>query len=228
MKENLENEKNTRSPWPRILGISAILLVILVVLGAWWVRHNLYAGPFGVTKLSEREQKVLDAKIDRLERSAFATGRVLKPEEGADAGRLEPERYREDPEKREIRITEKELNSLIARDGEMARRMAVDLSDDTVSLKLLVPLEEDFPLFGGKTIRLHCGVTFRQEGPRPVVALQGVSIGGIPVPNAWLGSLKNVDLVQEFGGQLGFWSAFSEGVEDVKVSEGALFIRLKE
>ncbi len=201
-------EKNDKSPsrWPRILGIFAILLIVLGLLGAWWVRHNLYAQPFHATELSEKEQKALDDKLSR----------------------LTPERYTEDPEKREIRITEKELNYLIAKDAEQARRIAVDLSDDTVSVKLIVPVDEDFPVFGGKTLRLNCGVTFRQEGSKPVVALQGVSVGGVPIPNAWLGNLKNVDLVQELGDQPGFWKIFSEGVETVKVSEGSLFIKLKE
>ena len=230
MEETVEEGKKVRSRWSRILGITAILLVVLGLLGAWWVKHNLYAGPFLVTKLSDPERKVLDAKIDRLEQSALGSGGTFsgKPDEKKDEDSLEPERYREDPEKREIRITEKELNFLIAKDEERARRVAVDLSDDTVSVKLRIPLQEDFPLFGGKTLRLHCGVTLRQEGAKPVVALQGVSVGGVPIPNAWLGNLKNIDLVREFGDQRGFWRAFSDGVESVTVSDGALFIKLKE
>ena len=230
MEEAVQNGREVRSRWPRILGIIATLLVVLGLLGFWWVKHNLYAGPFRVTKLSEKEQKVLDEKIDRLEQSALESGRTFsgKTDEKKDEGRLEPERYREDPEKREIRISEKELNFLIAKDEETARRVAVDLSDDTVSVKLRIPLEEDFPIFGGKTLRLNCGVTLRQEGPKPVVALQGVSIGGVPIPNAWLGNLKNIDLVREFGDQRGFWKAFSDGVESVTVSDGALSIKLKE
>jgi hypothetical protein len=53
-------------------------------------------------------------------------------------------------------------------------------------------------------------------------------MGGVPIPNAWLGNIKNVDLVREFGGQGGFWDLFSEGVEDLRISEGSLTIRLKE
>ena len=142
--------------------------------------------------------------------------------------RLEPERYTEDPAKREIRITEKELNALIAKDEETARRVAIDLSDDMISLKLVIPVDNDFPILGGKTLRLSFGVTLRHEAGKPVVVLRGVSIGGIPIPNAWLGNIKNIDLVKEFGSQRGFWSAFSEGVEGIKVSDGALFIKLKE
>ncbi len=68
----------------------------------------------------------------------------------------------------------------------------------------------------------------RHEAGKPVVVLRGVSIGGIPIPNAWLGNLKNIDLVQEFGGQRGFWDAFSKSVGNIKVSDGSLYIKLKE
>jgi hypothetical protein len=51
---------------------------------------------------------------------------------------------------------------------------------------------------------------------------------GIPIPNAWLGGLKNIDLISEFGDRNGFWSAFADGVEDIRVEEGQLKIQLKE
>lgn len=53
-------------------------------------------------------------------------------------------------------------------------------------------------------------------------------IMGIPVPNAWLGGIKNIDLVEKFGTKEGFWRTFSDGVEDIKVKEGFLQIKLKE
>jgi hypothetical protein len=63
---------------------------------------------------------------------------------------------------------------------------------------------------------------------RPVIALKGLSLGGIPLPNAWLGNLKNKDLVKEFGAEDGFWKLLSDGVADVKVQAGHILIKLKE
>jgi hypothetical protein len=51
---------------------------------------------------------------------------------------------------------------------------------------------------------------------------------GIPVPNAWLGGIKNIDLVDKFGTEKGFWKTLSDGVEDIKVEKGLLKIKLKE
>jgi hypothetical protein len=57
---------------------------------------------------------------------------------------------------------------------------------------------------GGRTIRIDAGLELAFENNRPVVALRSVSVMGVPVPNAWLENLKNVDLVQQFGGDRGF------------------------
>lgn len=214
----------------RILGISAAVCIVLTVLGVWWIRYNLYASPFTPTFLNEHEQRVLNEKLEHLDRGARgqSPSPAMKTDDRTGNGFLEPEPYTEDASKREIRISERELNSIIARDEEKARQVAVDLSGDMVSVKLLIPLDRDFPVLGGKTIRLNCGITLRHEAGRPVVALRGVSLGGVPLPNAWLGGLKNVDLVREFGGQDGFWDTFSQGIEDIRVSDGYLYIKLKE
>ncbi len=46
---------------------------------------------------------------------------------------------------------------------------------------------------------------------------------GMPIPNAWLGNLKNVDLIAEFGGTGGVWKAFADGVEALEFSTVAWF-----
>jgi len=224
------DKNQTKSKWPRILGIIALFSIAVITVSVWWIKHNLYANPFNPTKLNEREQQVLNTKLERLEQSFQKQGKFsgTRTDEEMTKERLEPEDYTEDPARREIRISEKELNALIAKDEKAARQIAINLSDDMISLKLIIPVDKDIPFLGGKTLRLSCGVTLRHEAGKPVVALRGVSIGGIPIPNAWLGNLKNVDLVHEFNGQHGFWGTLSKGVEDIKVSNGSLSIKLRE
>jgi len=60
------------------------------------------------------------------------------------------------------------------------------------------------------------------------VVLRGISLWGVPIPNSWLGGIKNVDLVKEFGGDSGFWKGFAEGIEYIRVKNGILAIQLKE
>jgi hypothetical protein len=61
-----------------------------------------------------------------------------------------------------------------------------------------------------------------------VVILRGISVMGVPLPNAWLGGLKNIDLIQEFGSDPGFWRALAEGVASIQVRDGSLLVVLKE
>jgi hypothetical protein len=71
------------------------------------------------------------------------------------------------------------------------------------------------------------GLTVSYEESDPIIALKGVSLGGIPLPNAWLGDLKNVNLLEQFGTDDGFWKIFSAGVRTIRIRQGHLLIRLK-
>jgi hypothetical protein len=92
----------------------------------------------------------------------------------------------------------------------------------------LVPVDEDFPILGGQVIKVRAGLELSYKAGKPIVVVRGVSIMGVPIPNAWLGGIKNIDLVREFSAEEGFWKAFADGVEDVRVEEGHLQIKLKE
>ena len=211
-----------------ILGIALITLIIICLLVVGWVKFNIYASQFIPTKLNQKEQKVLDTKLEKIEESSEEDYFSKKRKKQDRAAPLEPEEYSEAGARREISLTEKELNSLIANDPEIARMVAFDLSENLVSLKLVVPMDEDIIILGGKTLRLKMGLNLGYEGSQLVVALKGVSLGGIPIPNAWLGNIKNRNLVEEFGGEGGFWDLFAAGVQDIKVHDGHIRIRLKE
>ena len=221
--------KKSRFGWRHVLGIAFIAIIVTALILAWWVKQNIYASQFEPTRLSAQEQQVLDSKLARLEESAVKEKRYVKKAKPYQPSMsLEPEPYSEDDAKREISLSEKELNALIAKDPETAKRVAIDLADDLVSVKLLVPVDEDFPILGGKTLRLFFGVTLSYGKNRPIVAIRGVSLGGVPLPSAWWGDIKNKNLVEEFGSEGGFWDQFSKGVEDIKIREGHLRIKLKE
>lgn len=201
-----------------------VLVTMLITIGVtvWIVRTFVFPGEFKPVELDAREQQVLDQKLDRLE--SFGAART-PPRDDFD---MTPEPYTEENATREIFFTEKELNGLIASETELATRVAIDLADDLASAKVLIPVDPDFPVLGGKTLRVNAGVELAYDLGRPIVVLRGVSIMGVPVPNAWLGNLKNVDLVQQFGGDSGFWKAFADGVEFIRVEDGELLIKLKE
>ncbi len=220
--------RKSRFGWIHILGIATAVIFVSALITAWWVKHNIYASQFKPTRLNVKEQKVLESKLARLEASAQKSGGQALPKYAEPQAALEPERYTEEGAKREINLTEKELNALIANQPEIAQRVAIDLSDNLVSVKLVVPVDDEVLFLGGKTLRLSLGVALSYQAGQPVVALQGVTLGGIPLPNAWLGGVKYKNLVNEFGTEGGFWKLFSDGVEDPQVRDGRIHIRLKE
>jgi hypothetical protein len=206
-----------------------VLATILVTMAVtyWVVRTYIYAKDFKPVELSSSEQQLLHQKLRTL---GFDPGADPQPSADKDTDQewLRPERYSEAGAKREVRFSERELNAMVARNPDLARKLAVDLANDLVSARILVPVDPDFPLLGGKTLRVSTGVEAAFRNGRPIVVLKGVSIMGIPIPNAWLGGLKNIDLISEFGDRQGFWQNFAAGVDDIQVQEGYLRVKLKE
>jgi hypothetical protein len=196
----------------------------LLIIKSW-----LFPSPFEPVVLSKSEEQQLERKLDRLER--VGGGQRTAPErtiERPTAEDLRPEPYSEEGASREIRLNEREINGMIGQNPDLATRMVVDLSENLVSVKLLIPVDPDFPIMGGKILKVRAGAELAFRNERPVVILRGISVMGVPLPNAWLGGLKNIDLIQEFGTDPGFWKGFADGVAAIEVREGSLRIVLKE
>lgn len=214
-----------------------VLVTIIVTAGItyWVLRTWVFPSEFTPVKLSVKEEQVLDRKLERLDslqtantRGSAKARRSKKAQDEQGTDYLEPEAYSEEGADRSISLTERELNSLVAKNTDLARKLAIDLSDNLMSAKLLIPVDEDFPIMGGQILKVRAGVELAYRDTRPIVVLKGVSIMGVPVPNAWLGGLKNIDLVEQYGTDAGFWKAFADGVEHIDVEDGKIRIQLKE
>ncbi|MGM0663629.1 MAG: arginine N-succinyltransferase [Thermodesulfobacteriota bacterium] len=225
MNEENKAETEVKSPQRGMRPAHVALLVIIAVavtagITYWLLANYVFLKEFEPVELKAREERVLEDKLR-------AIG-IDRPEPSSEAPPLESEPYSEIGANREIVFTERELNAMLAKNTDLARKLAINLSDNLVSAKLLIPLEEDFPVLGGKTLRVNAGVELAYREGRPIVALKGVSLMGVPIPNAWLGNLKNVDLVRQFEGDQGFWKSFSDGIEHIQVEHGLMKVRLKE
>ena len=225
--------RNTKRGISLPIVLLIVLITILVTLGCsyWFLKTYVFAKEFKPVKLSEKEQSIVDSKLRTLGFQPGENPTETTPplsHEFDERGVLKPERYSEEGAKREIRFNERELNGILAHNTNLARKLAIDLSENLVSLKLLLPMAPDFPVIGGKTLRFNAGVEMAYVNGKPIVILRGVSIMGVPIPNAWIGGLKNIDLVEEFAADPGFWKTFSEGVEDIRVEDGHIHVKLKE
>jgi len=227
----------------RTLGIMLLTVIISVVATIFVINHYLFPKKFDPVELNQREETTLNKKLKQFGLPALSnetlSSKSTNKSNGSNnnisnnkaasnnAAVLEPEVYSEKGAKREITFSEKELNAMLAKNTELADKMAIDLSDNLASAKVIMPIDPDFPFLGGKTLKINAGAELAYTNGRPVVILKGISLWGVPVPNAWLGNLKNVDLVKEFGGDEGFWKSFADGVENIAISEGQLIIKLK-
>ena len=207
----------------KTLGLVIGVAVVTSLVTAWFTVFYLSPGAFQPVKLSRDEQVALDAKLKALNLELHSTPATEKRR--ADV--LTPERYSEENASRAVSFSERELNALIAANTDLADKVAIDLSPDLISAKILIPVDPDMPILGGRTLKITTGVQLNYKSGRPVVVLKGVSLWGVPMPNAWLGNLKNVDLIREYGDE-GFWRAFAAGVDHISVGDGRLTVKLKE
>jgi hypothetical protein len=221
-KPVIQDTQQNRSGCLKTLAIILLTMIVSVTLTFWVLTRFIFPGQFTPVELSQNEQVVLDQKLDLFS----GWGQPAADAESDDAG-VQPEKYSEQSADRRISLSERELNAMLANNTDLAQRLAIDLSSNLASGMLLIPLDPDFPIMGGKTLKLTAGLELAYRNSRPIVILKGVSVMGVPVPNAWLGGLKNVDLISEFG-DAGFWKAFADGVEMVTVEDGQLVIELKE
>jgi len=247
MHNKIENSHIPQEP-DRKKGVGCLQIIAIVLATAlltalftvWAVKTYLFAPEFKPVTLTADEERHLNRKLEKFEALGIVTQKsdkivrkrdntgnenVSLPDSNAP---LKPEPYSEEGANRTIRLTEREINALLAKNTDLARKLAIDLSDNLISAKLLIPVDPDFPVLGGKTIRVRAGLHLAYRNAQPEVILKGVSLMGIPLPNAWLGGVKNVDLVKEFGTGQELTKAFAEGVEDIKIEEGFLKISLKE
>jgi hypothetical protein len=233
----MNTETAAGAPEKRHLSGAQIFLIVLativVTVGAtyWVIRTYIFPADFRPVELSAKEEQVLNAKLERLDtlqthRTRGALRNAGKNPAGPEF--LEPEAYSEAGAERSITLSERELNGLLAKNTDLARKLAIDLSENLLSAKLLVPVDQDFPVLGGKVLKVRAGLELAYRGNRPIVVLKGISVMGVPIPNAWLGGMKNIDLVEYYGHETGFWKAFADGVDNIHIRDGNIIMVLKE
>ncbi len=167
-----------RSSWGRRLLITAAVIFgvggVAAASAAWWYNYNFHASPFSAVQLSGTEQSTLDHKLE-----------VLK--------RAEPD---SDPSKT-IKLTEREINGYLKEQG-LGEQVKVKIDDGKINATALIPVDKDFPVLGGHTVRLSLAVnTALDKDHRLALSVADVNVSGISLPNAWLGGIKGLNLLAD-------------------------------
>lgn len=195
-------------------GIVVVCCLITAASTVWWVKRNIYASPLKPVHLSQSEQSVLDAKIAKLELSE----EVVTPEPPAKT----------DGDPRTISISSKELNAFLAEQG-IGEQVKLEVSRNRIAANFLLPIDKNAPLFAGTTLRIRLALNaLMNENGKLVVKVDDVSLGGIPLPNAWLGDIKGLDLITSNIDQDPAINRFAAGIKDFRLENGHVHIILNE
>ncbi len=234
--------------------LAGVVLTLLIGVGIyyWYYFH----GHISPTKLSEKEQVVLGQKLEvvtgkpvYIHPEGFeAAGRPSviggvdlgespTPEEaaaGAVPGNIDLETVEEAvfiDDGRTLVLTEREINGFLHHNTEYAERLKVVLGTDTITAKMIKDFPAETPMVGGRTLRVNITVAAYLDADGGfIVELRDVNAGGISIPNAWLGDMKNKNLI-DFGDNSeggAILDKISQGIADFKIENGQIRIRLNE
>ena len=146
------------------------VMVLSVVITSWVIFSDIFASKFEPVTLNAQEEQVLTEKLNKL-------GIKVEHKNTHITEVLEPEAYSEIDAKREITLSEKEINALLAKNTDLANKLAIDLSDDLMSAKLLLPLDKELPVVGGKTLKVTAGIKLSYKNDKPVVIIKASVFG---------------------------------------------------
>ena len=228
MKSDPSSEKKSEASstflarrWPLwlVVVLTFVLTLFVMLLAS---RYYFSPSPFDPVELNASETQQLEEKLEQLDPSRFNQGL------GTATSPLAPRDYTEAGAKRQLAFSEREINAMLAQNTNLADKLAIDFDDDLVSAQLLVPVDPGFPILGGKTVRVSAGLGLAFTNGKLTAILRGVSVMGVPIPSAWLGNLKNADLISEFGSSEGFWQSFAAGISQLNVEQGQLSVTLAE
>lgn len=195
-------------------GIVVSCCLLTAVGTVWWIKHNIYASPLRPVQLTQPEKTAFDAKLAKLELSE----EVVPPEAPAKT----------DNDPRTISISSKEINAFLAEQG-IGEQVKLEVTRNRIAANFLLPIDKDAPLFAGTTLRIRLALNaLMNENGKLVVKIDDVSLGGIPLPNAWLGDIKGLDLITNNIGEDPALERFAAGIKDFRLENGHVHIVLNE
>jgi hypothetical protein len=190
---------------PVLIGIIAVLVVALGAI--WWTNR-----PIKPVQLSAEEKVVVQQKVEAIQQ-------VEKPAE------TKPAEPTYEKGKKEIVLTERELNGLLNDHTTLGQKLKLELATDAVHARYETDLDPDVPMVGGKKLKARARFLIKTTEGVPSLVLDDFTLWGVSLPNEWLGQLKGKDILGEILGGKGGKVA---GIEEMKVSSGELKIKLKE
>jgi hypothetical protein len=217
-----------RSTWKRKLLMTVCVLFAIFGLAtasfAVWYQYNFHASPFKPVALSAVEQQTLDTKMAVLGGKTQEIGKIQELQPPAPS----------DPAKT-IVLNEREINSWLKEQG-WGENIQFHIKKDGFAATVLTPVEEDTPLLGsffaGHTVRVQVAFNTKLDANHHLaLSLADVNVGGISMPNAWMGNIKGLNLLAQTdpsGEEFPLAKGFAAGIKDFQVRDGELRMVLND
>lgn len=202
---------------PRARSLKKVVLITLAVIlgcagiaaatGGLWVRHTFYPSAMTPVSLTAVEKAELDSKLRTLENPAAIPA---------------------DEANRTLLINEREVNAYLA-EQQLGETVQVKFGDGNVSAAVIFTAPPDFPLFPNQKVRMRFtfGTSLTPEH-KLSLKLDDISLGGISLPNSWLGDMKGVDLMAQNVESDPALQKFLAGIQSLEVRDGTLKLVLNK
>lgn len=202
---------------PRARSTKKIVLITLAVIlgcsgiaaatGALWVKHTFYPSPITPVSLNATEKAEFDSKLHALS---------------------DPAGIPADEVNRTILINEREVNAYLAQQ-QLGETVQVKFGTGNVSAAVILTAPEDFPVFPNQKIRLRFtfGTSLTPQH-KLSLKLDDLSLGGISLPNSWIGDMKGVDLVAQNVETDPALQKLVDGIKSLEVRDGTLKLVLNK
>ncbi|MGB6221287.1 hypothetical protein, partial [Haloferula sp.] len=177
-----------------IKGLFIVAVLALIAGGVWWWQNR----PIDPVVLSPEEKQVVEQKVEAIQQEA-------------------PAEPTYEPGKREIELTQRELNGLLNEHTTLGDTVKFELATDAVHARVEMPLDKDVPVIGGSTLKAKARFLVHEDENGVNLVIEDVTVWGVSMPNDWLGGLKGRNLLGEVIGGKGGKLA---GVNSIKIEPG--------
>jgi len=209
--------RGRRLGWWLVLAFLAGGLCAAAATAVWYQRY--FAASLQPVRLAAAESRSLEAKLHLLE----TAGLGLTPGAALAAG---PSGEAE----RTLSVSGREINAFLAERG-LGENFQVELARDLLHLTTVVPIPADsgLPLLAGTTLRVRLSLAVMADVAGGLhFSIRDVRLGGVPLPDAWLGEIKGVNLLDQNLNQDPAVQRLLNGIRDLEVHPDGIRLRLRE
>ncbi|MEO0446046.1 MAG: hypothetical protein AAF191_08225, partial [Verrucomicrobiota bacterium] len=131
-----------------------------------------------------------------------------------------------------IAFTQREINGMLNYNSALGEQLQLQLKPGYIDIQFFQPIPDDVQFFGGQTWRVSLDVSLNKvPGGGMEMALKDLTIGGVPIPSAWLSMIgieKNQDIIELIKKEVPAFEKFEQGIEYIDISSGTMQIKLAE